>query len=58
MTLSILTVPRTKSVTFKQRSLAVSGPQLWNSLPYSNQNGEQFGWIQKQNQNLLIQISF
>ena len=28
-----LSVPRTKSVTFKQRSLVVSGPQLWNSLP-------------------------
>ena len=28
-----LEVPRTKSVTFKQRSLEVSGPQLWNSLP-------------------------
>ena len=28
-----LTVSRTKSVTLKQRSLAVSGPQLWNSLP-------------------------
>ena len=28
-----LAVPRTKSVTFKQRSLVVSGPQLWNSLP-------------------------
>ena len=28
-----LLVPRTKSVTFKQRSLAVTGPQLWNSLP-------------------------
>ena len=26
-------VPRTKSVTFEQRSLAVAGPQLWNSLP-------------------------
>ena len=24
---------RTKSVTFEQRSLAVAGPQLWNSLP-------------------------
>ena len=31
--ITYLTVPRTKSVTFKQRSLAVSGPQLWNSLP-------------------------
>ena len=28
-----LSVPRTKSVTFQQRSLAVTGPQLWNSLP-------------------------
>ena len=28
-----LAVPRTKSVTFKQRSLVVSGPQLCNSLP-------------------------
>ena len=28
-----LLVPRTKSVTFEQRSLAVVGPQLWNSLP-------------------------
>ena len=28
-----LAVPRTKSVTFKQRSLVVSGPQPWNSLP-------------------------
>ena len=28
-----LAVPRTKSVTFKQRSLVVSGPLLWNSLP-------------------------
>ena len=28
-----LAVPRTKSVRFKQRSLVVSGPQLWNSLP-------------------------
>ena len=28
-----LSVPRTKSVTFEQRSLAVAGPQLWNSLP-------------------------
>ena len=28
-----LAVPRTKSATFKQRSLIVSGPQLWNSLP-------------------------
>ena len=28
-----LLVPRTKSVTFEQRSLAVAGPQLWNSLP-------------------------
>ena len=28
-----LAVPRTKSATFKQRSLVVSGPQLWNSLP-------------------------
>ena len=27
-----LLVPRTKSVTFEQRSLAVAGPQLWNSL--------------------------
>ena len=26
-------VPRTKCVTFEQRSLAVTGPQLWNSLP-------------------------
>ena len=31
--ITYLAVPRTKSVTFKQRSLAVSGPQLWNSLP-------------------------
>ena len=53
-----LEVPRTKSVTFKQRSLVVSGPQLWNSLPTFIQNGEQFGWFQKQDQNLLIQISF
>ena len=28
-----LSVPRTKSVIFEQRSLAVAGPQLWNSLP-------------------------
>ena len=28
-----LLVPRKKSVTFEQRSLAVAGPQLWNSLP-------------------------
>ena len=28
-----LSVPRTKSVTFEHRSLAVAGPQLWNSLP-------------------------
>ena len=28
-----LSVPRTKSVTFEQRSLAVAGPQLWHSLP-------------------------
>ena len=28
-----LSVPRTKSVTFEQRSLAVAGPQLWNSPP-------------------------
>ena len=28
-----LSVPRAKSVTFEQRSLAVTGPQLWNSLP-------------------------
>ena len=28
-----LLVPRTKSVTFEQRSLAVTGPQLWNFLP-------------------------
>ena len=28
-----LSVPRTKSVTFEQRSLAVAGPHLWNSLP-------------------------
>ena len=28
-----LSVPRTKSVTSEQRSLAVAGPQLWNSLP-------------------------
>ena len=28
-----LLVPRTKSLTFEQRSLAVAGPQLWNSLP-------------------------
>ena len=28
-----LSVPRTRSVTFEQRSLAVTGPQLWNSLP-------------------------
>ena len=25
---------------------------------YIHQNGEQFGWFQKQDQNLLIQISF
>ena len=31
--ITYLAVPRTKSVPFKQRSLAVSGPQLWNSLP-------------------------
>ena len=31
--ITYLAVPRTKSVTFKQRSLVVSGPQLWNSLP-------------------------
>ena len=28
-----LSVLRTNSVTFEQRSLAVAGPQLWNSLP-------------------------
>ena len=28
-----LSVPRTKSVIFEQRSLAVTGPQLGNSLP-------------------------
>ena len=28
-----LQVPRTKCVTFEQRSLAVTSPQLWNSLP-------------------------
>ena len=28
-----LSVPRTKSVRFEQSSLAVTGPQLWNSLP-------------------------
>ena len=28
-----LSVLRTKSVTFEQRSLAVAGPQQWNSLP-------------------------
>ena len=28
-----LSVPRTKSVAFEQRSLAIAGPQLWNSLP-------------------------
>ena len=28
-----LSVSRTKSATFEQRSLAVAGPQLWNSLP-------------------------
>ena len=28
-----LSVCRTKSVTFEQRSLAVAGPQLCNSLP-------------------------
>ena len=31
--ITYLAVPRTKSVTFKQRSLVVSGPRLWNSLP-------------------------
>ena len=28
-----LSVPRTKSVTFEQRSLPVAGPQVWNLLP-------------------------
>ena len=28
-----LLLPRTNSVTFEQRSLAGTGPQLWNSLP-------------------------
>ena len=28
-----LQVPRTECVTFEQKSLAVTGPQLWNSLP-------------------------
>ena len=28
-----LHVPRTKRVTFEQRSLAVAGPTLWNKLP-------------------------
>ena len=31
--ITYLSVPRTKSVTFKKRSLVVTGPQLWNSLP-------------------------
>ncbi len=28
-----LKVPRTKRVTFEQRSLVVAGPTLWNKLP-------------------------
>ena len=43
--ITYLAVPRTKSVTFKQRSLVVSGPQLWNSPSNSDLNGEQYGWI-------------
>ena len=39
-----ISVPRTKSVTFEQRSLAVAGPQLWNSLP-THLNGEKLRWF-------------
>ena len=31
--ITYLAVPRTKSVTFKQRLLVLSGPHQWNSLP-------------------------
>ena len=53
-----LEVPRTKSVTFKQRSLVVSGPQLWNSLPTFIKMENSLAGFKKQDQNLLIQISF
>ena len=53
-----LSVPRTKSVTFKQRSLALTGPQLWNSLPIDIKMENSLVVFKMENQNLSVKKGF
>ena len=49
-----LSVPRTQSVTFKQGSLAVTGPQLWNSLSVDIKMENSLVGFKKENQDLSV----
>ena len=53
-----LAVPRTKSATFKQRSLVVSGPQLWNSLPTEIKMENSMDGFKKKIKTHLFKLAF
>ena len=53
-----LPVPRTKSVTFKQRSLAVTGPQLWNSLPIDIKMENSLDGFKRKIKTYLFKLAF
>ena len=53
-----LAVPRTKSATFKQRSLVVSGPQLWNSLPTEIKMENSMDGFKKEIKTHLFKLAF
>ncbi len=53
-----LHVPKTKRVTFEQRSLPVAGPELWNSLPVSLRRTTELDDFKKQLKTYLFKIAY
>ena len=53
-----LSVPRKKSVTFEQRSLAVAGPQLWNSLPIDIKMEKSLDGFKSKIKSYLFKLAF
>ncbi len=53
-----LKVPKTKCVTFEQRSLAVAGPTEWNKLPIELRNITELDTFKKQLKTHLFKLAY
>ena len=53
-----LNVPKTKRITFEDRSLAVAGPSLWNELPIALRMLQDFNCFKQNLKTHLFKIAF